>query len=101
MKGASEINIITGNIVHNEESRIMEEIRTTTNRRQSIGMRAPEISEMAQPSVSGISTSVGTDNIPGVDGMRMSACPICNQMIEGEEGGPEINAHVDTCLRLI
>ena len=101
MKGASEINVITGNIVHNEESRIMEEIRTTTNRRQSIWMRAPEISEMDQPSVSGISTSVGTDNIPGVDGMRMSACPICNQMIEGEEGGPEINAHVDTCLRLI
>ena len=30
---------------------------------------------------------------------RMSACPICNEMVEGEEGGPEINAHVDTCLR--
>jgi hypothetical protein len=56
---------------------------------------------MDQPSVSGMSTSVGRDNIPGVDGMRMSACPICNQMIEGEEGGPEINAHVDTCLRLV
>ena len=99
MKDASEINVITGNIVHNEESRIMAEIRTTTDRRQSSVIRAPEISGMDQPSVSGMSSSVGRDNIPGVDGMRMNACPICNQMIEGEEGGPEINAHVDTCLR--
>ena len=29
----------------------------------------------------------------------MSQCPICGVSVEGEEGGPEINAHVDTCLR--
>ena len=28
-------------------------------------------------------------------------CPICGEGVAGQEGGPEINAHVDLCLRNI
>lgn len=36
---------------------------------------------------------------PGAANVKQSVCPICGEGVAGEEGGPEINAHIDQCLR--